>query len=162
MEDNEMLDLKKRKGQIAVLTCLGMLWGIGSVFGTGVPVAQASYHNPYTETPEIRLSQQEEAAYLDKKTKSPERNTITRYRSDHVVPKGWQQDLETFKNVRMEKYTSSSKKNNKVLMIFPGGGYIQGNHNGHRDWALARAEAVGSGEVYQHHLQKQTHQSRKL
>lgn len=147
MEDNEMLDLKKRKGQIAVLTCLGMLWGIGSVFGTGVPVAQASYHNPYTKTPEIRLSQQEEAAYLDKKTKALF-NTPAKKPVPYVVPKGWQQDLETFKNVRMEKYTSSSKKNNKVLMILPGGGYIQGNHNGHRDWALARAEAVGSGEVY--------------
>ena len=42
MEDNEMLDLKKRKGPIAVLTCLGMLWGIGSVFGTGVRGAHSS------------------------------------------------------------------------------------------------------------------------
>ena len=48
----------------------------------------------------------------------------------------------------MEKYTPEKKKTKNVIFFLHGGGYILGNSNNHRDWAIAQSHALGNGDVY--------------
>lgn len=132
-------------GCCARLICGGLL-----VWGLGAHIADAAYVNPFTTTPAIQLSEGEKAAYLDEKTREifAAASAQASEEEAYVAPKGWQQDVESFKNVRLEKYTASHRQTEKVILQLHGGGYICGNSNLHRDWAIARAEAIGSGDVY--------------
>ena len=114
----------------------------------GTNAAHAAYHNPFPTTPVIQLSETEKAAYIDQKTQTLFSAAESPKELHYIVPKRWQQDLHAWKQVKLEKYTSFHKKTDKVVLQLHGGGYIQGNHNLHRDWAIARAEAMGSGTVY--------------
>ena len=129
--------------------CTRVLWGTVIALALGTGTAGAAYENPFTETPVVRLSETEEKAYLDQKTRAMfSASAPHREAPPYTAPKGWQQDVDSLKSVRLEKYTSPHRKTAKVILQLHGGGYIQGNHNSHRDWAIARAEAMGSGEVY--------------
>lgn len=114
----------------------------------GTNAAHAAYHNPFTTTPAIQLSETEKEAYIDQKTKAMFSAAVSPKEMPYVAPKGWQQDLDTWKQVRLETYTSRHHETDKVILQLHGGGYIEGNHDLHRDWAIARAETMGSGTVY--------------
>ena len=115
--------------------------------GLGRGMALASYENPYQYPKTIRLRGEEKAAYLDQKTWAMFTGK-TRKPDAYTVPKGWQQDLESLKSVRVEKYMPDKKKTKNVLFFLHGGGYILGNSNSHRDWAIAQSHALGNGDVY--------------
>lgn len=127
----------------AGLLCGGLLvWGIGE--GT----AYGSYVNPFTATPAINFSAAETAAYLERTTRAMFSGAPVRKEEPYVAPAGWRPDLTSLKGVRLEKYTSRQRSTDKVILQLHGGGYIQGNHNRHRDWAIARSEAIGHADVY--------------
>lgn len=137
-----------RYSKMAGISCR-VLCGAAIVLALGTGAANASYINPFTSTPTLQLSKTEEQAYLDQRTQAMFSQAGKPLKEEsYIAPKGWQKDLQSFRSVHLEKYTSSHKKNDKVILQIHGGGYIQGNHNSHRDWAIARAEAMGSGEVY--------------
>ena len=127
---------------------LKVLCGTVLTLALSVNLAQAAYQNPYTTTPTIQLSQTEKTAYMDQKTKALFSSKTAPKQEAYVAPKGWQQDLDGWKAMKLEKYTADHKKNDKVILQLHGGGYVLGNSDRHRDWAIARAEAIGSGEVY--------------
>lgn len=127
----------------AGLLCSGLL-----VWGAGEGTAYGAYVNPFTATPAIDLSAAETAAYLEQKTREMFSGAPVRKEEPYVAPAGWRQDFTSLKGVRLEKYTSRQRSTDKVILQLHGGGYIQGNHNRHRDWAIARSEAIGHADVY--------------
>ena len=136
---------RNRSGRIPGLK---VLCGAVLALALGANLVQAAYQNPYTTTPAIQLSQTEKAAYLDRKTKALFSSKAAPRQEPYVAPEGWQQDPEGWKALKLEKYTADHKKNDKVVLQLHGGGYVLGNNDRHRDWAIARAGAMGSGEVY--------------
>lgn len=130
------------------LSCGKLLCGAGLILGLSSGMAQATYLNPFTTTPTVELPASEKQLYMEKKMESFGTVSADQSAADYVVPKGWQRNLESFQKVHLEKYTAAHHRNEKVILQIHGGGYIQGNHTLHRDWAIARAEAMGSGEVY--------------
>lgn len=127
----------------AGLLCSGLL-----VWGAGEGTAYGAYVNPFTATPSINLSAAETAAYLEQKTREMFSGAPVRKEEPYVAPAGWRQDVTSLNYVRLEKYTSRKRSTDKVILQLHGGGYIQGNHNRHRDWAIARSESIGHADVY--------------
>ncbi len=143
------MDKKLRKRIATMVNCgAGLLCSGLLVWGAGAGTAYGAYVNPFTTTPAINLSPAETAAYLEQKTREMFSGAPVRPEDPYVAPTGWRQDVTSLKHVRLEKYTSRKRSTDKVILQLHGGGYIQGNHNRHRDWAIARAEAIGHADVY--------------
>lgn len=127
----------------AVLLCSGLL-----VWGAGESTAYGAYVNPFTAASSIRLSAAEKVAYLEQKTREMFSGAPAPKDEPYTAPAGWRRDMTSLEHVRLEKYTSRQRDTDKVILQLHGGGYVQGNHNRHRDWAIARSEAIGNADVY--------------
>lgn len=115
------------------------------VFNQG-PVS-GTYINPYQYPKTINTAVVNEADYMDQKTKTMFIGS-KKPEAPYVAPKGWTQDLDSMKSVRLEKYTPDQKGTDRVLLFLHGGGYIAGNSTNQRDWAIAQGHALGQGDVY--------------
>lgn len=143
------MDKKLRKRAAAMINCCaGLICSGLLVWGAGEGTAYGAYVNPFTATPSINLPAAEKAAYLEQKTRAMFSSAPALKEDPYAAPAGWRQDVTSLKHLRLEKYTSRQRDTDKVILQLHGGGYIQGNSNRHRDWAIARSEAIGHADVY--------------
>lgn len=132
----------KKEGQKRIAAGL-----LAALLLLGQGTTLAAYENTYQYPRTVTVKGEEKTAYLDQKTRAMFSGKVKNPVA-YVVPKGWQQDLETLKSVCVEKYTPEKKKTKNVIFFLHGGGYILGNSNNHRDWAIAQSHALGNGDVY--------------
>jgi len=110
----------------------------------------AARTNPYTGVKTLTVSEQEEAAYIDKKmTEFFHPAAVSAAGTDgYEAPAPWQEQELVFDSVPVLKYTNPKGRSDRTVLFLHGGGYIGGLHYLYRDWGLHQGDLAQVGTLF--------------